>query len=101
MTVKAPDTIALITPIKGADGTPITRVTLRKPTVQALRGLQLAMVQLQDVNAIAKLLPRITEPALTSDQVEALDPGDFAALANRVSLFFMTAEQLSAVQTMT
>ena len=101
MTIKAPVTITLGEPLKAADGSAITTLTLRKPNVAALRGLQLALVQLQDVSSIAKLLPRITEPALSPDQVDALDPGDFAALANRVSVFFMTAEQASAVQTMT
>ncbi|MFN4058228.1 MAG: phage tail assembly protein [Roseinatronobacter sp.] len=80
---------------QGAD--PITEVVVMKPTVGALRGLQLAMVQMQDVNALAKLLPRITAPALTTDQVFALDTADFAALANVVSLFFMTQEQLNMV----
>jgi hypothetical protein len=76
---------------------PITEVVVLKPTVGALRGLQLAMVQMQDVNALAKLLPRITAPALTTDQVFALDTADFAALANVVSLFFMTQDQLNMV----
>lgn len=92
------NTIPLNAPLKGADGKKITEIEVMKPTTGALRGLQLAMVQMQDVNALAKLLPRITSPALTQDQVWALDPADFAALANRVSLFFMTPEQLTMIQ---
>ena len=89
--------INLISPLTQADGTTITAVHVAKPTVGAMRGLQLAMIQMQDVNALAKLLPRITAPALTTDDVFALDPADFAALANLVSLFFMTQEQLNMV----
>lgn len=92
------NSIALSVPLQTADGSPITEVEVMKPTVGALRGLQLAMVQMQDTNALVKLLPRITRPALLPDQIEQLDPADWAALANRVSLFFMTAEQLSMVQ---
>lgn len=92
------NTIRLNVPLKNAAGDPITEVEVMKPNVGALRGLQLAMVQMQDTNALLKLLPRITRPALLPDQLEQIDPADWAALANRVSLFFMTAEQLQMVQ---
>lgn len=90
--------VRLNTPLKGPDGSLIKEIEVMKPNVGALRGLQLAMVQMQDTNALLKLLPRITRPALLPDQIEQIDPADWAALANRVSLFFMTAEQLSQVQ---
>jgi len=92
------NTVVLSTPVKAASGDMIAEIEVMKPNVGALRGLQLAMVQMQDVNALCKLLPRITRPALLPDQVAELDPVDFAALANKVSLFFMTAEQLQMVQ---
>lgn len=90
--------VTLSTPITAADKTLITEVEICKPNVGALRGLQLAMVQMQDVGALAKLLPRITRPILTTDQVYDLDPADFAAMANRVSLFFMSQDQLAMIQ---
>jgi hypothetical protein len=93
-----PVQIRLASPLATADGCTIDAVTLARPTVAALKGLQLAMVQVQDVSAICRLLPRITTPALTPAQVESLDPADFAALANRVSLFFMSPEQLAQMQ---
>lgn len=92
------NTVRLNCPLKAVSGDLITEVEVMKPNVGALRGLQLAMVQMQDTNALLKLLPRITRPALLPDQLEQIDPADWAALANRVSLFFMTAEQLSQVQ---
>jgi len=98
MSTSKMNAIALSTPIKTVSGELIKEVEVMKPNVGALRGLQLAMVQMQDVNALCKLLPRITRPSLLPDQVAELDPVDFAALANRVSLFFMTADQLAMVQ---
>jgi len=92
------NTIQLADPLKDDSGKPITELEIMKPTAGALRGLQLAMLQAQDVNQLAKLLPRITRPALTSDQVWELDPADLAAIANRVSLFFMTRDQLAMIQ---
>ncbi|SUZ33623.1 hypothetical protein ROE7235_03396 [Roseibaca ekhonensis] len=92
------NTIQLADPLKTDSGKPITELEIMKPTSGALRGLQLAMLQAQDVNQLAKLLPRITRPALTSDQVWELDPADLAAIANRVSLFFMTRDQLAMIQ---
>lgn len=86
-------------PLDAPDG-PITRVELVRPSVGQLRGLQLSMVQMQDVSAMMKLLPRITRPALTPDQVAALAPADFAAMCNQVSLFFMSPEQAEAVRLM-
>lgn len=90
-------TVTLLQPLADGKET-ITAVEILRPSVGALRGLHLAQLQLQEVNALCKLLPRITRPPLSPEQVEQLDPGDFAAMANMVSLFFMTPEQLKAVQ---
>lgn len=96
-TMQDPVRIRLTRPLE-ANGQPIEAVELARPTVGALKGLQLAMVQVQDVASICRLLPRITTPALTPAQVESLDPADFAALANQVSLFFVSPGQLAAMQ---
>jgi hypothetical protein len=90
------NTITLTVPIAVKNGDPISTVELRRPTVGALRGMQLSLVQMLDVNAMITLIPRIT--VLTPAQVEGLDPADFAAIANRIALFFMSADQLAAVQ---
>lgn len=93
-------TVTLLCPIADGKAT-IAAVEIQRPNVGALRGLHLAQLQLQDVNALCKLLPRITKPALSPEQIEQLDPTDFAAMANMVSLFFMTPTQLAAVQAAT
>ena len=77
--------------------TAIERVEVKRPSVGALRGLQMATVQMQDVNALLKLLPRITEPALSPDEVAGLELCDFTEMANRVSVFLMTPAQRALV----
>jgi Phage tail assembly chaperone proteins, E, or 41 or 14 len=84
---------ALVTPIQRPAGAAVTSLSLRKPDVGALRGLKLTDVLQMDVNAMIKLLPRITEPALMPDEIIALDPADFMSLAGQVVGFFMTPEQ--------
>lgn len=97
MTVNKMNVVTLGVPIPVENGDDITVVEVLRPTVPSLRGLMLAQVQMQDVNALLILLPRITKPALSPDQVAELDPSDFADLANKVSLSFMKQEQLDGV----
>lgn len=97
MTINKMNVVTLGVPIKVENGDDITVVEVLRPTVGALRGLMLAQVQMQDVNTLLKLLPRITKPSLSPDQVAELDPSDFADMANQVSLSFMKQAQLDGV----
>lgn len=90
--------VTLSVPIDRKGGSPIAAVTLRKPDVGALRGMKLTDVLQMDVNAMLRLLPRVTAPALLPDEVAGLDPADFLTLAGTVVSFFMTAEQLAAAE---
>lgn len=92
-------TITLVQPItrKGAD--PITTVTLTEPSTGALRGLKLSLLSQLDVNEVQKLLPRITEPALTPDEVAGLKAADFFSLAIATLGFFMTPDQVDQIKT--
>lgn len=93
--MKDPVRIDFATPLELGEGRRIEGVTLARPGVAALRGLQLALVQVQDVSQLTRLIPRITTPALTPAQLEALDPADFAAIANQISLFFVSPAQMA------
>lgn len=75
--------ITLKSPLKRGEDT-ITEVELRKPKVGTLRGLQLSMIQAQDVAAVATLLTRITAPALDEGEIDALDIEDFTVLSMAV-----------------
>lgn len=73
------ETVTLDCPIVRGD-TSITEVSLRKPNAGTLRGTALQDLVTLDVNALAKVLPRITTPTLTEHDVYQLDPADLVQL---------------------
>jgi hypothetical protein len=81
-------TITLDTPIKRGDQS-ITAVTLRKPSSGELRGLNLTDLLQMDVNSLKKVLPRITSPILTEQDIDSLDPADLVDLGSSVALFLV------------
>ncbi|PHV11309.1 phage tail assembly protein [Chitinimonas sp. BJB300] len=91
VTTTSPDTklITLDTPIQRGEQT-ITAVTLRKPKSGSLRGLNLASLLQMETNAIFKVVPRISEPALTEPDMAALDPADLLQLGSAVGDFLLT-----------
>lgn len=62
----------------------ITDVTLIKPQAGTLRGVSLAALANSEVDALIKVLPRMTAPSLTEQEVGALDLPDLVALAGKV-----------------
>lgn len=82
--------ITLDTPIQRGEQT-ITAITLRKPKSGELRGCNLTDLAQLDVAALARLLPRISEPTLTSADVDALDPADLMKLGAEVVGFLLPA----------
>lgn len=84
-----PASVTLETPIVRGDQT-ITKVSLRKPNAGELRGIALAELLKLDVGALHALLPRITSPTLTTQDVSQLDPCDLVQLGGEVIGFFMT-----------
>lgn len=67
----------------------VTEITLRKPKAGELRGLSLTDVLNMDVNAIATLLPRISSPIITKDEVLNLDPADLVQLGGEIAGFLV------------
>ncbi|MGR3199464.1 MAG: phage tail assembly protein [Paracoccus sp. (in: a-proteobacteria)] len=98
MTKKLSDPITLQDPIARKNADPIAAVVLRKPDVGTLRGLKLMELMRMDVATHCTLLPRITEPALTPDEIEDLDVADFTSLVTGTLGFFMSADELERVQ---
>lgn len=84
-----PIEIKLSSPIKKGDDT-IKKVELRKPKAGELRGLQLSLVQLQDVDTMVTLIPRISP--LNERDVHNLEPEDFASLSAGVLGFFVNID---------
>lgn len=75
--------ITLETPVKRGELV-IDQITLMKPNAGTLRGVSLAAVANSDVDALIKVLPRVTAPSLTEQEVAALELPDLVALAGKV-----------------
>ncbi|CAM3653246.1 MULTISPECIES: phage tail assembly protein [Yersinia] len=82
------NTITLDVPIVRGN-TIITEITVTKPNAGALRGAKLQALLDTDVDSLIKVLPRVTTPNLTTQEVSNLDPADMYQLANAVALFFL------------
>lgn len=95
-TPAAPGTVTLETPIIRGEQT-ITAVSVRKPQAGELRGLSLTDVLRMEISALITLLPRITTPSLTTQDVAGLDPADLVALGNEVLGFFMSKAEREAI----
>ncbi|WP_425891684.1 phage tail assembly protein [Aeromonas veronii] len=81
-------TVTLDQAIQRGDNT-ITEIQLRKPKAGEMRGLNMTDVVQMDVNALTKLLPRITTPILTEAEIGNMDPADLMQLGSEVSTFLV------------
>jgi len=80
--------IDLDQPIKRGE-TEIKSVTLRKPLAGELRGVNLTDLLQMDVSALVRVVPRISEPTLTEQEVQAMDPADLFQIGSGVSVFLL------------
>ncbi len=81
------DPLVLERPIPRGEKNSITEITLRKPAAGELRGLKLADLINGDVNATIRLVPRISQPSLTEQEVAALDVADLLGCADAIAGF--------------
>ncbi|MGC1007519.1 phage tail assembly protein [Pantoea agglomerans] len=77
----------------------ITSVTVRKPQSGALRGTRLQALMDMDVNAMMVVLPRVTSPALTTTEINEMDPADLVSLSVEVVTFLLKKSVLSDLAT--
>ncbi|MCC2602545.1 phage tail assembly protein [Sphingopyxis yananensis] len=68
----------------------ITKVTLRRPKAGELRHLNLQDLFQADVSAVLTLLPRISDPIMTPQECEDLDPIDLMELGGAIKGFFLS-----------
>mgnify|MGYP001343802745 CR=1 FL=1 len=81
-------TVALDEPItRGSQS--IDTVRLRRPKSGELRGLSMVDLVKLEVDALQKLLPRISDPMLTAQDVAELSPGDLFQLATEIAGFLL------------
>lgn len=83
------ETVTLSDPITRGETT-IDRLNVRRPRTGELRGLNLPDIINAEVVAMLTLIPRVTEPPLTGDEANNLDPADFSEIAGTIRGFFMT-----------
>lgn len=77
----------------------ITAVVVRKPQSGALRGTRLQALMDMDVNAMMTVLPRVTTPALTPQEINEMDPADLLSLSVEVVTFLLKKSVLSDLTT--
>ncbi|MEQ1968393.1 phage tail assembly protein [Xenorhabdus nematophila] len=91
-------TVTLDDPIaRGA--TSITDIVVRKPNSGALRGVRLQALMEMDVDSMMLVLPRITAPALTKNDLLLMSPGDLINLSIEVVNFLLPKSVKSDFQT--
>lgn len=78
--------ITLEEPIKRGDKE-ITEIQIRKPKVGELRGVSLSQLMQMDVSELTKIMPRITQPTLTAEEIQNMDPADLIQVAIEVAYF--------------
>ncbi|MDH4585628.1 phage tail assembly protein [Pseudomonas sp. BN415] len=76
--------------------TTITEVTLRKPMSGELRGVTLLDLAQMDVLALRKVIPRISTPTLTDNEVGRLDPADLMQCGVAVASFLVRKAEKEA-----
>lgn len=85
---KISDPITLESPVLRGK-TSIAAISIVKPAASSLRGCKLGDLLQMDVDALYLILPRITTPPLTKDEVEGLDPADLLAAGVAAGAFFI------------
>lgn len=92
--------VQLTTPIVRGK-TEITEITITPVLKQAgsLRGLKVYDVLTSNYDALIVLLPRVTAPALTADEIARMDTWDFCQLANAVVDFLQPPSDQSETDT--
>lgn len=81
--------VPLVEPIERESGN-ITSLSLRKPKAGELRGLSIKDLINSDVSAVMTVLPRISDPFITDQEVAALAAEDIAEIAGTIVGFFMS-----------
>lgn len=87
--VAAIATVTLDFPFQRGDQT-IDKVQVRRPRSGELRGLNITDLVQMNVAATTTLLPRITMPPLTQQEVSDLDPADFTQFGMEIMDFLLT-----------
>ncbi|MCI3205840.1 MULTISPECIES: phage tail assembly protein [Pandoraea] len=96
------EVITLDTPLHRGDNT-IDQVEVLKPGAGALRGVNLVDLAHMDVSALIKVLPRITTPTLSEQEIARMDIADLMQIGMAVTGFLApkSAKADASLQTST
>lgn len=89
--------ITLESPIIRGETT-ITELGLRKPDSGALRGASLRGLLDMEVDDIAKVLPRVSEPPLIPAEVSRLDPADLMQAGMVIASFLLPKRMIAEAE---
>lgn len=89
-------TVSLDTPIERGE-LQIATLQLRKPKSGELRGLSLVDLGQLKVDALTKLLPRISTPPISEAEAANLDPADLLACGAEIGSFLLQKSQRTDV----
>lgn len=84
--------VELDTPIQRGE-TSIAAIQIRKPRSGELRGLSLVDLGQLKVDALTKLLPRISQPTLSEAEVGNMEPADLLACGAEIGSFLLQKSQ--------
>lgn len=87
-----PKKVTLEYPFKRGE-TEVSTVDIRRPASGELRGLNLSDVLNLNVDAMTKLIPRITP--LMDEEVKQLDPVDLVQICSEIGDFFVPKSALT------
>lgn len=82
------NTVELDQPIKRGDQE-IKTVSLRCPTAGELRGVSLVELMNMNTDALTKVIPRLSNPTLTDEEIKQMSPADLVQIATEVVGFLV------------
>jgi len=80
-------TVTLKKPIPYGDGT-LDKLDLRTPTAGDLRGVNLGDLYQLNTDTVLKVMPRIAQENITSEQLNALSMPDLLTITQELTNFF-------------
>lgn len=93
------ESVTLSVPLQRGE-TSISALSIRRPKSGELRGLSLQDIMTTDIVAMLTLIPRVSEPPLTADEANSLDPADLSEIAGTIRGFFMTKGEKAVMEAM-
>ena len=70
-------------------------LSIRRPALSDLSGLQLADVVCMDMNVLEIVVPRLSTPAITAEEVSSLHTEDITLLKTIIGSCFLTRKALA------